>query len=283
MFAQLRVMTKQDIPGGVRLNTIAGWNQTKLDWNRFLTGSPNGCFVMEDSARIVGTAATLSYESRFAWIGMVLVDPEYRQQGIGTKLLQRAIEYLDDAHIPILKLDATPAGKPLYEKLGFVAEYEIERWILKRPARQQPATSHASLPAERLAEVCTLDRDIFGADRSALLRSLDEQASDLTQVTGFGSRLEGYTFGRRGLFADHLGPWMAGDHEAARTLLAEFLRRSSRETIIVDALKSNQAAGEILRDHGFSVARPLTRMYRGRQAFPGKPDSLRAILGPEFG
>src|SRR5262249_6393801 len=118
-------MTKQDIAGGVRLNTIVGWNQTECDWNRFLAGSPEGCFVMEHNSRVVGTAATLSYENRFAWIGMVLVDPEYRKQGIGTKLLQRTIEYLDGAGIPTLKLDATPAGKPLYENLGFVAEYEI--------------------------------------------------------------------------------------------------------------------------------------------------------------
>ena len=87
---------------------------------------------MEDDGKIVGTAATLSYENRFAWIGMVLVDPDYRNRGIGTSLLQRTIEYLDAAGIPTLKLDATPAGKPLYEKLGFVSEYEIDRWILKR-------------------------------------------------------------------------------------------------------------------------------------------------------
>jgi GNAT superfamily N-acetyltransferase len=280
---KLRVMTKQDIPGGLRLNTIAGWNQTEFDWNCFLTGNPDGCFVMEDGAKVVGTAATLSYENRFAWIGMVLVDPEFRQQGIGTKLLEKTIEFLDDTGISTIKLDATPAGKPLYERLGFVTEYEIERWLLKRPARLNFAASGASLPTKRLSEVFTHDRNIFGADRSVLLRSLNEQAPHFTQVKCFGSQIQGYAFGRRGLFADHLGPWMARDHAAARTLLAEFLRRSSRETVIVDALKSNRMAGQVLHDHGFSVARLLTRMYRGRNSFPAKPESLCAILGPEFG
>ena len=53
--------------------------------------------------------------------------------------------------------------------------------------------------------------------------------------------------------------------------------------IIVDALKSNPAAGDLLRECGFSPARLLTRMYRGPNSFPGKPASLCAILGPEFG
>ena len=66
-------MTEQDIPAGLRLNTIAGWNQTSTDWRRFLQNSPNGCFVMEHDAKVVGTATTISYENRFAWIGMVLV------------------------------------------------------------------------------------------------------------------------------------------------------------------------------------------------------------------
>jgi GNAT superfamily N-acetyltransferase len=280
---RLRVMTEKDIPGGLRLNTVAGWNQTEADWTRFLSGSPEGCFVMEDGEKVVGTAATLSYENRFAWISMVLVDPEYRNRGIGTKLLQRTVQYLDESGVPTLKLDATPLGKPLYEKMGFVSEYEIERWISKRAAGAAGTMKEVSLPAEQSREILALDRDIFGADRSALLHSLNEQAPDFTLAAPNGAQLQGYAFGRRGLLADHLGPWMASDRKTARTLLAEFLRRSLRETVIVDAMKSNRMAGEILHESGFSVARPLTRMYRGANSFPGKPNLLCAIVGPEFG
>ena len=67
-----------------------------------------------------------------------------------------------------MKLDATPQGKPLYEKLGFVCEYEIERWQLQRT----PA-SHAAVRANPVTEeMLDRDREIFGADRSALLRSI---------------------------------------------------------------------------------------------------------------
>jgi GNAT superfamily N-acetyltransferase len=280
---QLRVMTKTDVPGGVRLNTIVGWNQTEADWERFLTTSPKGCFVMEDDGKIAGTSATITYEGRFAWIGMVLVDPDYRNRGIGTALLQRAVEYLDDAGVPTLKLDATPAGKPLYEKMGFVTEYEIDRWILKRSTPKHSAATTAAPSSEALAQAFDLDREIFGADRSALLRSLSEHAPDLTFVERNLSHLSGYAFGRRGLFADHLGPWMGREHDTAEILLKQFLQRSPRGAIIIDALKSSKIAGELLREHGFSPVRLLTRMYRGPNAFPGRQDSLCAILGPEFG
>ena len=280
---QLRVMTKRDIPGGVRLNTIVGWNQTEADWTRFLDSSPSGCFVMEDDGKIVGTSATIPYEHRFAWIGMVLVDPDYRKRGVGTALLQHAIEYLDGSSIPTLKLDATPAGKPLYEKLGFVTEYEIDRWILKRSVTEQATDLGASLSSAELRQILEFDRNIFGADRSKLLSSLAEHAPELSLSIRNAGALNGYAFGRHGLFADHFGPWMAQGAQTARSLLSEFLQRSPRETIIVDALKSNRIATGLLREYGFSPARLLTRMYRGPNAFPGNSECLCAILGPEFG
>jgi GNAT superfamily N-acetyltransferase len=280
---QIRVMTHQDIAGGVRLNTIIGWNQTAADWERFLAASPDGCFVMEDTGKIVGTSATISYEDKFAWIGMVLVDPDYRNRGIGTTLLQRAVEYLDSAGIPTLKLDATPAGKPLYEKMGFVTEYEIDRWVLKRSVHEESTQPHESTTSEVLSKALDFDRQAFGADRSTLLHSYNNQAPDLTLVAQTNGQLTGYAFGRRGLFADHMGAWIARDDDTAQNLLSKFLQRSSRDTVIVDALKSSRVASKLLCESGFSPARILTRMYRGPNSHPGKPDSLCAILGPEFG
>ncbi|HKT48084.1 MAG TPA: GNAT family N-acetyltransferase [Candidatus Acidoferrales bacterium] len=280
-----RVMTAADLPAAVRLNTIAGWNQTALDWQRFLRHSPTGCFVIEIEGQVVGTVATIPYEN-FAWIGMVLVDPVFRNLGIGTQLLHRAIEHLDCLGISSLKLDATPLGKPLYAKLGFVTEYEIERWILKRPsppASAQTAAHPAALDEAQLTELCDRDRPVFGADRGFLLRSLHSDAPDLTTVVSGREALQGYAFGRKGLFADHLGPCISLDATAAPHLLHSFLRQSSRETILVDCLPSHRAFLDSVRAAGFAFSRPLTRMVRGPNAYPGEPASICAILGPEFG
>ena len=283
----LRTMTVSDIPAGLRLKEIAGWNQTSADWERFLSASPEGCFVAECDGQVRGTATTISYEGRFAWVGMVLVDPEYRSQGIGTKLLERAIAYLDDRMIPAIKLDATPQGKPLYEKMGFVSEYELERWTLRRsPAELPKATGSSrqeSLSPSLLESIFETDRDVFGADRSFLLRSLHEDAPDFTAGIWNGGTLDGYAFARRGSFADHLGPWIAKDAMAARQLLEAFLARSSRETLVVDCLKSNTATGALLKAAGFTYSRLLTRMYRGSNDYPGKPELACSIMGPEFG
>jgi GNAT superfamily N-acetyltransferase len=283
---RLRTMTKQDIPAGLRLKELAGWNQTAADWNRFLEASLEGCFVAEVEGRVCGTATTISFEDKFAWIGMVLVDPEYRNRGIGTRLLEKTIEHLDQRKMPTMKLDATPQGKPLYEKLGFVTEYGIERWVLKRPLRAGTGTADPNrvpLSTAQLESILGKDRKVFGADRSSLLRSLYDETPNYAMSVSSSGTLQGYAFGRKGSFGDHLGPWMAEDSAAASPLLHGFLARSSRETLIVDCLTANAAAVELLRASGFSYARTLTRMVRGPNGYPGNPDTLCAILGPEFG
>lgn len=284
---RLRTMTQADIPAGMRLKEISGWNQTAEDWRRFLKASPNGCFVAEVDSRVVGTATTVPYEDKFAWIGMVLVDLEYRGRGIGTRLLQKTIAYLDEVAMPTMKLDATPLGKPLYEKLGFGSEYEIERLILTRGPEQLsnfPLTPRQSRISDAdLETVISRDRELFGADRGDLLKSLHREAPELVSVVINDGEVRGYVFGRMGSFADHMGPLMATDAETCRELVAAFLQGSGRENLIVDCLMSHGFAGGLLRERGFRYSRPLTRMFRGNNRFPGEQGVLCAILGPEFG
>lgn len=273
-------MTARDVPAGMRLKEIAGWNQTVADWERFLSASPEGCFVAEREGLVVGTVATIAYEDRFAWIGMVLVDPEFRGRGIGTRLLDEAVAYLDARRLPTLKLDATPQGKPIYAKRGFLSEYEIERWALRRPPGNDPAPETQS---EDLTAVFAFDRDVFGASREALLRSLAGSAPQFTRVVRKGREILGYAFGRYGSRADHLGPWVARDASAASQLLDAFLRCSNRGAVFADCLIANPWARPLLRARGFELSRPLTRMARGPNEHPGRPELVCAALGPEFG
>lgn len=274
-----RLMTAKDIPDGMRLKDIAGWNQTPGDWQRFLSASPDGCFVAEHHGRVVGTSATIVYQGRFAWIGMVMVDPAHRGKGLGTTLLDRAIHYLDSRKISCVKLDATPQGKLLYEKFGFVSEYEIERWMLKRPLQEKCLGKGL----REIEDVLRLDSAVFGANRSELLRSLAEEAPEFTLAVRYDAGIAGYAFGRRGSRADHLGPWIAADGNAAAKLLDEFLRVSDRELVFVDCVRENPWAVSLVQARGFELSRPLTRMFRGKNQHPGRPEQLCAILGPEFG
>src|SRR5262249_24073287 len=123
---RIRPMSVADIPLGMRLKHQAGWNQTEADWGRFLELEPEGCFVAEWDGAPAGTVTTCIF-GPVAWVAMVLVETCLRGRGIGKALMQHALGFLDERGIHSIRLDATRLGRPLYELLGFAAEYSLDR------------------------------------------------------------------------------------------------------------------------------------------------------------
>jgi GNAT superfamily N-acetyltransferase len=276
----IRFLTPKDVAAAMWLVDQAGWNQTPADWARFLQSSPGGCFAAVDGTQLVGTSATIVYGADVAWIGMVIVDHDHRRQGIGRELLRLACDSVDERGIRCAKLDATPLGEPLYEKDGFVRERHLERWELTREFAPEHTVGAGIGPLSD--DAIELDSRLFGADRRFLLSSLRAEAPDLGMEIRGAVAVRGYALGRRGLRADHLGPWMARDAEIAEQLLDAFLARSSSTRIFTDVIVDHPFARRIVESRGFQFSRPLVRMSRG-PAPRANDRELLAVVGPEFG
>src|SRR5262249_59937946 len=90
----IRLMTPGDLAAADALRAAAGWNQTLQDWRRFLHCEPEGCFIAERDQIALGTATIIRYGSALGWIGMVLVHPDHRRQGVGSALLRPCLAEL---------------------------------------------------------------------------------------------------------------------------------------------------------------------------------------------
>ena len=279
----LREMKAADIEAGLRLCRASGWNQLRRDWELFLSLSPHGCRVAVTAEQVVGTVATVNYENRFGWIAMVLVDSAARGNGVAKVLMNEALVALKDTGT--LRLDATPAGHRVYRKLGFVDEYGLSRMATIVAPNRLPALSPHARPMTRedWPAICNLDREIFGADRRALLEWMLADAPDYAWVKQEREQITGYCFGRHGHNAEHLGPVIAHDQNTARELVTACLYTQSGKPFLLDATPHNAAWRAWLESIGFSEQRQFMRMYRGENSFPGLPEKQFGITGPEFG
>lgn len=273
-----------DIPAGLSLCRAARWNQTGHDWAHFLTSAPQGALAASYDRRVIGTVATLPYGS-FAWISMVLVDPDVRGAGIGTMLLQRGLQLIPEG--VTARLDATPAGEPIYRKMGFAGEYGISRWFCDRgPGTPRAFAGPLARPLENTDWDAVLEMDVhaFGESRATLLKKLAVRAPEYAwAVDGDGGRLRGYMFGRHGHVREHLGPIVATDDAAARTLVETCLSATGDRAVLIDVPDARRAFRDTLAAAGFAVERPFLRMYRGTLTAPGDPSLIYAIAGPELG
>lgn len=278
-----REMQSADIAVGLELCRASRWNQLRRDWEFLLAFSPAGCRVAVKDEQVVGTVTTVGYQDQFSWIGMVLVESTERRQGIGTRLLQEAIDVLNRQ--PMIRLDATPAGREVYLKLGFVDEYRLSRMETKVSdsiVRGENNAARRMITAD-LPRVFELDRKIFGADRSALLEWMFAGAPEYTWIILRNGKVAGYVFGRHGFNFEHLGPIVAEEKGIAVQLVSACLAEQAGKTFILDAAQHDEDWMRWLASIGFREQRPFVRMFRGKDLHPGMPEHQFAILGPEFG
>ncbi|MCC6365063.1 MAG: GNAT family N-acetyltransferase [Bryobacterales bacterium] len=254
------------------LSNEAGWNQTVRDWERLLELTPEGCFGKRVEGQLVSTATALVYGERLAWIGMVLTTEAQRGKGFARELLGKALAYCDGRGVRCVKLDATDLGRPVYAKLGFVEERPVSRWV-----RVAGAFAGASGEVSHAVDF-ELDREAFGVDRSALLRSLEGE--EVYAVSG-----RGYAMSRPGRLGRFFGPCVARDEETARRLLGAFLARHTGESTAWDFCDENEGAARMAREAGYAPVRRLMRMYRGDAAGAGVASGpmIYGLAGFEFG
>jgi ribosomal protein S18 acetylase RimI-like enzyme len=264
--------------------------------------------------RVVASTTVTTYGTRIAWIGMVLVDEAARRQGIGQRMLGHAETYLSERGVETVALDATPAGIPLYERLGYRARYGLERWrgIVADAATldEQAAASVDAAPPPRastspaysprapgqatdadvrpmratdLPAVAAFDLQAFGTDRARILRALFEGHPGDCVVAERHGALGGYALSRPGARAWHLGPLVAEDAITADRLAGAALQRHRGTEVVMDIVSSNRAAVALAGRLGLTPVRPFTRMSRG--APPREPDlgRLYTSAGPEIG
>jgi predicted N-acetyltransferase YhbS len=283
---ELRLMTEEDLPGADILRRLAGWNQTAEDWSRMLRLEPTSCFVATLGGAVVGTVTTTTYGQALAWVGMMLVHPEHRRQGIGTRLMQQALRSLHEKKLPCVKLDATPAGFPLYQQLGFVRDWTLTRH--QRGAVSWPLPEHNVAPDTRpLTEsdwsaVTELDKRAFGACRVDLLRSLAKDSRRALVWPTKGPVL-GWGLLRPGTNAEYLGPVTCSSDEGSLALVAALLRGTEERSVFWDAPDQNSAAQAAAREFGFTPLRPLTRMHLGKENVLNAPGAQFAIADPALG
>src|SRR6266496_749444 len=184
----------------------ASFNPRLAAVDRFARAALGGeVFVVEREGGLAGASGCAHFGAT-GWVGAVAVVPEARRAGLGRALTEAAVAWLRERGAGTIQLYATDMGRPIYERLGFVAEGAC----VALGGRRQPGPPTGAVRAARpddLQAAQAVDREATGEDRAALLTSL-WPGSALVAEAGGGVR--GY----------HLpSPWRSGGATVAADLV----------------------------------------------------------------
>jgi GNAT superfamily N-acetyltransferase len=233
---------------------------------RYLRWEPNYWVLAEFRGQPAGVVGSTDY-GPFAYIGMMTVRKELQRRGIGGAVFRRLLEWLDEAGVSFLRLDATEEGFPIYAGNGFEVVDRAVRVEHPEPPRLSTIPGPVRLlgPSD-LDDLVAFDTPIFGAERAQLFGAFLEDFPDRSFLSTDGSgQITGF------LFAQHrrLGPWVARSSDDAEALLQAALTLSFQGLPAAVAPGANPAALELLDRFGFVWKRESRHMQRGGSGVPG--------------
>lgn len=274
-----RRMTEDDLSSAHGLSLAVRWAHRGEDW-QFMHRAGTG-FVAEENGTLAGTGLCWKFGNTHASLGMIIVSPEQQGKGIGRELMNLVLEELGDRCI---LLTATPAGQPLYEKLGFVPTGTVDH----HQGTMQKTSPLALAAGERIRPVASGDLQALAALATrALGMPREEMMAQLLNVAE-GVLIEkdgealGFSMMRRFGRGHMIGPVVAPDTERAKALIAHWAATYAGSFVRVD-VTGESGLSTWVESLGLALVGPSVRMARGQVPVSDGTVKQYAILNQAIG
>jgi len=268
-----------------------GWNLLEKDVLRCYHLEPKGCFIAKIDNERVGHVFTFNY-GKLGVIGILIVQSKYRGKGIGTKLMEKAIEYLKKQEAETIRLEAVTKAVPLYKRLGFKEELNslrMESIIEKEKRVENDFTLIRQMKTENLNRIARFDMKYFGANRLKVLEAIYRDYPHLSFFAEENDRTIGYIMAREAGGGFWIGPWVCNPKfskvakQMLNACLTKILEETEKTRVKIGVPAVNTQAVKAFKQAGFRVYSRSIRMSLGRKNLKEKLEGIYAIGGPEKG
>lgn len=256
----IRRMSLADLGTALDWAAAEGWNPGIDDARCFLAADPHGFFMGTWDGEPIGCISAVAYDNAFGFIGLYIVQQEWRGKGFGMRLWNEGMAYLGERNVG---LDGVIAQQANYRKSGFVLAYRNVRYRgvaadCVEPLADMTVVNASSVPFDRLL---AYDTRCFISVREAFLRAWLTQEHARAFAALDGDEVRGYGVIRRCLSGYKIGPLFADDLRIARALYQRLVSSIKGETVFLDVPESNASAVALAIEHDMTSVFETARMY----------------------
>lgn len=263
-----RRMLESDLPAAQQLSLAVRWPHRLEDW-QFVYHLGSG-FVAERDGEIIGTALCWGHGNHYASLGMIIVSPEAQGKGIGRVLMESILGELGERNTLLF---ATPAGQPLYERLGFKAIGQVHQHqgTVVQPELVAPPAGERIRPLgiNDRTKLFELAASAVGMPRATVLNELLQVAEGVV-IDSYGE-LTGFALMRRFGHGYAIGPVVAPDAERAKALISYWVGARVDSFVRIDVHDSSHLS-PWLNDLGLIQVDTVVAMVKGEapKSAPGR-------------
>lgn len=220
--------------------------------------------------KIIGIGNSVMF-NKTAWLAHIIVSLDYRNQGIGFKIVDLLQKDIKEKCIETSLLIATELGEPVYKKVGFrkVSDYRYfkkENYLNKKEFSKniQPYKS------EFYKDLIMLDNYVSGENREILLKNYLNESFVYLENNVI-----------QGLFIPNLGE---GPIYALTPIAGKELMRFKYTSVDKATIPSeNQTGIEFLKELGFNETNTTGKRMIFGQDIEWKPTMIYSRIGGNFG
>lgn len=265
------------------------WNVGQHDCKTFMEQDPDGFFVglvrnNDGTEETVGSVCGVKYGEDMGFIGLYIVQQEYRKKGYGLELFQTAMKHLEGRNIG---LDAVVEQIHNYKRSGFHETH----WNVRYSFRIEPIMTTTGFPdfdptlplqwvrQDRLdpQQIIQFEKHVVGLSRkpefwTSLISQPNCRVFAVRQKLVDTSDCEQYVL--KGLVAirqgvDHyrVGPLYATEPAIAEALMDRIcsLDDLTGQYVLVDIVAENKHMGPFLKRYKMKELAKFSRMWTGGQ------------------
>lgn len=244
------------------LSISVGWPHRAEDW-QLLREMGEGIAAQDEIERVVGTAMWFPFGSGFATVGMMITSPRLQAHGAGRWIMNNVLERIGSHSLGLI---ATRAARRLYVSLGFAPArlvYQCQGEVVAPTSALLPTGEilRNIVPAD-LARIVELDRDAYGADRSALLARLLDLSKGVALLRD--DRIQAFALCRPFGRGHVVGPVVAKTDDDAIAVTAPHVSEHAGQFLRLDTRQESGPFSEFVARSGLPVYDTVTSMWLGQ-------------------
>ncbi|KAF0126806.1 MAG: N-acetyltransferase GCN5 [Methylocystaceae bacterium] len=273
----IREMSKSELDRALDWAATEGWNPGLYDAESFYAVDPKGFFIAERAGEPLGCVSAVAYDESFGYVGLFIVRPPYRGQGVGLRLLNVALRHVQGRNVG---LDAAIDLQQTYARYGFTFAYRNIRHRCVGGGKAPPdLTELADVPFD---EIVRYDQTVFPTSRPNFLSRWIAQPQSAALAVVRQGRLAGYGVLRACRDGYKIGPLFADDSQIADALFQGLCARAAGAPVFLDTPEANAAAIALAQRRQMTAVFDTARMYTEGTP-PGRTDRCYGVTTFELG